>query len=444
MSEIKIHCKYDKLVDPQALMNHPKNRNKHGQDQIDRLAELYKYHGIRHPIIVSNRSKCIVAGHGRKLAAIRAGLKEVPVVYQDFKNDESEYAFIQADNAIALWAELDMSGINSDIGDLGPDFDINMLGIQDFTLDVAEKDEIDSSKGSLSEKFGVPPFTVLDARQGYWLDRKREWLAFGIDSKAGREDVKAFNTKGSLQKDGKLDDQENVSIFDPVLCELAYSWFTPKNAHVLDPFAGGSVRGLCAGLLGRNYVGIDLSAKQIDANIQQANICKTHPPKWINGDSKNVASLTENKNFDFIFSCPPYSDLEVYSDDPRDISNMNYDDFISAYRTIISESCKLLKDDRFCCFVIGEVRDKKGLYRNFLGDTITAFLDAGLKYYNEACYITPNGTLALRSAKQMNSSRKLGKGHQNFLVFVKGDPKKATDFCGEIEIDLSTLEAGNE
>lgn len=139
--EIKIHCLYTELIDPAALMNHPKNRNKHGQDQIERLAELFQYHGIRHPIIVSNRTKCIVAGHGRKLAAIRAGIKKYPVVYQDFKNDEAEYAFIQADNAIALWAEMDMAGINTDLQDLGPDFDINMLGLEGFTLDVSDKFE---------------------------------------------------------------------------------------------------------------------------------------------------------------------------------------------------------------------------------------------------------------------------------------------------------------
>lgn len=137
---MKIHCLYEKLVNPKLLKNHPKNRNKHGQDQIDRLAELYKYHGVRHPIIVSKLSDYIVAGHGRKLAALRAGFKEMPVVYQDFESIEAEYAFLVSDNAISDWSELDMSGINADIGDLGPDFDINMLGIQDFTLDVAEKD----------------------------------------------------------------------------------------------------------------------------------------------------------------------------------------------------------------------------------------------------------------------------------------------------------------
>lgn len=137
---MKIHCKYDELVNPKTLKNHPKNRNKHSQDQIERLAKLYDFHGIRHPVIVSKLSGYIVAGHGRKAAAVKAGIKEIPVVYQDFINDEAEYAFIQADNAIALWAELDLSGINSDLSDLGPDFDIDMLGIKNFTIDVAEKE----------------------------------------------------------------------------------------------------------------------------------------------------------------------------------------------------------------------------------------------------------------------------------------------------------------
>lgn len=131
---MKIHCKFDELVDPKKLKNHPKNRNKHGQDQIDRLAKLYEYNGIRHPIVVSQRSGFIVAGHGRKLAGIRAGLKEMPVVYQDFDSDEQEYAFIQSDNAIALWAELDLSGIHEDLPDMEP-FDLDLLGIKDFKLE---------------------------------------------------------------------------------------------------------------------------------------------------------------------------------------------------------------------------------------------------------------------------------------------------------------------
>lgn len=139
MNEVKIFCKYDKLVDPSDLLEHPKNRNRHGQDQIERLTKLYSFHGVRHPIIVSNLTGFIVAGHGRRMAAIRAGIKEFPVVYQDFDSSEQEYAFIQSDNAIALWADLDLGMINEDLGDLGPDFDLDMLGIKNFVLEPADK-----------------------------------------------------------------------------------------------------------------------------------------------------------------------------------------------------------------------------------------------------------------------------------------------------------------
>jgi DNA modification methylase len=136
--EVKIHCKYDELSKPRDLKVHPKNRNKHPKEQVERLAKIYSYQGARHPIILSKRSGFIVAGHGRKAAAQSIKMKEFPIVHQDFDSDEQEYAFIQSDNAVALWAELDLSEINSDIPDLGPDFDIDMLGIKNFTIDVNE------------------------------------------------------------------------------------------------------------------------------------------------------------------------------------------------------------------------------------------------------------------------------------------------------------------
>jgi hypothetical protein len=39
---------------------------------------------------------------------------------------------------------------------------------------------------TLAERFGVPPFSVLDARQGYWQERKKAWLSLGIQSEIGR------------------------------------------------------------------------------------------------------------------------------------------------------------------------------------------------------------------------------------------------------------------
>lgn len=135
---ITIHCKYDELLDPKKLKNYVRNRNKHPQSQVDRLSRMYKHHGIRHAIIIDQNRKVIAAGHGRKLAAIRAGITDFPVVYQKFETEEDLYTFCQADNALTMESELDLSGINLDLADLGP-FDLDKLGIPDFTVDAAEK-----------------------------------------------------------------------------------------------------------------------------------------------------------------------------------------------------------------------------------------------------------------------------------------------------------------
>ena len=130
---MKIRCEYKKLIPLTELLPHPKNRNKHSDDQIARLARVFEYQGIRHPIIVSNLSGFIVAGHGRLAAAQHAGMETFPVDYQDFESEESEYAFLVSDNAIALWAELDISGINADLPEF-KDLDLDLLGIKNFNI----------------------------------------------------------------------------------------------------------------------------------------------------------------------------------------------------------------------------------------------------------------------------------------------------------------------
>ncbi len=233
-----------------------------------------------------------------------------------------------------------------------------------------------------------------------------------------------------------------TSIFDPVLCELMYRWFVPVNGMILDPFAGGSVRGIVAHKLGFKYTGIDLRAEQVAANIEQASkITPSNLPTWMTGDSDEVLDTISGSKFDFLFSCPPYGDLEVYSDDPADLSTMDYIKFKLSYRSIIAKACGHLCDDAFACFVVGDFREKKtGNYQNFVGDTIQAFLDAGLKLYNEAILVNAIGSLPIRAGRQFLAGRKLGKCHQNVLVFVKGDGKKAASKLGEVTLPQELLE----
>ena len=171
--------------------------------------------------------------------------------------------------------------------------------------------------------------------------------------------------------------------------------------------------------------------EQIEANRQQSEAIARHDdpaPSWIEGDSQHAAELAPAPagGYDFILSCPPYADLEVYSDDPRDLSTMDYPAFRDMHARIIAEACGMLADNRFAVWVIGEVRGPDGSYRGLVRDTIDAFESAGLKLWNDAILITAIGSLAIRAGTQFMKSRKLGKSHQNALVFYKGT---LAEFC---------------
>ena len=156
---MKIHCLYDALVAPSELKPNPRNPNRHSEAQIERLAKILDYQGFRYAIKVSKLSGFITSGHGRLEAAKALGLKHVPVVYQDYENEDQEYADIVADNSIASWSELDLSSINLEIPEMGPDFEIDLLGIKDFTIDIAEKLDPQCDEDEIPEK--VEPKTKL-------------------------------------------------------------------------------------------------------------------------------------------------------------------------------------------------------------------------------------------------------------------------------------------
>lgn len=368
---------------------------------------------------------------------------------------------------------------------------------------------LEAARASLAQRFGVPPFSVLDARQGYWQERKRAWLGLGIRSEIGRgenllgmsetvlepDPEKRAKTKGRRHpanaqpsegggggwaefnrkqaerqarregatlapgRNGRTGPGDcadgtpagtGTSVFDPVLCELAYRWFCPEGGSVLDPFAGGSVRGIVAGWLGRAYLGIDLRPEQVEANRAQAEaIAPKQKPEWIVGDASSaIEALGKKKCFDFVFSCPPYFDLERYSDDPADLSNAeSYSAFRAGYRKIIEASVARLKDNRFACFVVGDLRDKAGFYHGLVRDTALLFEGAGAKLYNDAVLVSAVGSLPIRVGVQFGKFRKLGKTHQNVLCFFKGKPEKIPETlaaCEFGELPAPPAEPGSE
>jgi 16S rRNA G966 N2-methylase RsmD len=276
------------------------------------------------------------------------------------------------------------------------------------------------------------------------MQRNREKLQGRTTWVAGPRDQSQLDetSRKILAAGGQGQEASGTSIFDPVLTELAYRWFCPEGGKILDPFAGGSVRGIVAAFLGYQYTGVDLSGRQLEANEEQAQtiLSEGNPkPIWIAGDSQGISKLAPGQ-YDFVFSCPPYGDLEVYSEDPRDLSTKTHAEFLKAFRSIVSQCVAMLKADRFGCFVVGDFRDARGFYRNFVASTVAAFQDAGAMLYNDAVLVTAVGSLPIRVGKQFGAYRKLGKTHQNVLVFCKGDSRRASRACALPEDYASAMD----
>ena len=217
-----------------------------------------------------------------------------------------------------------------------------------------------------------------------------------------------------------------TSVFDPVLSEVMYRWFCKDRGKILDPFAGGSVRGIVAQYLGYKYTGIDLSWKQILQNKKQAfDILPGDRPTWIQGDSEKVLD-TIPYGFDFMFSCPPYYDLEKYSEDENDLSNLSFDSFNKKYCRIIEKGVSKLHNNSLAAFVIGNSRYRKGsgLIKNLYSETVKAFENAGMGFYNDIVLKNSTGNAAMRAGRTFKATRKITKTHQYVLVFIKGDANK--------------------
>lgn len=410
---------YKKVKDLKLNEKNPRKND----NAVDTVAKSIEEFGFKNPLIIDKDNK-VWCGNTRLKAARKLGLKEVPCLVADDLTEEQIRKLALIDNKSSEIAEWDLDLLKEELEDLDlSEFDLDW-GIEDNILDKYN----DKSCGTLVERFGIPPFSVFDTKQGYWQDRKSLWKDLGIKSEIGRdENLLGFSDVAKAGLTG-------TSIFDPVLCEIMYKWFCVDNGKIIDCFAGGSVRGIVAEKLGYKYTGIDLRQEQVDANYKNADEIGVNPV-WYCDDALNIDKYIENESQDFIFSCPPYADLEKYSDDARDLSNMDYEQFKKIYFEIVNKTCKKLKNNRFACFVVGDVRDKNGFYYNFVDDTKRAFIDAGLKLYNEIILVNAVGSGALRANKQFIGNRKVVKMHQNVLVFYKGNPKEIKNNYKEVYID---------
>jgi len=176
----------------ESLIPYINNSRTHSDEQVAQIAASIKEFGWTNPILVDGANG-IIAGHGRLLAARKLGYKEVPTIELADLTETQKKAYIIADNRLALNAGWDNELLTIELNDLLADgFALELLGFDADELDAlltGENEEEITEKtghGSLAGRFLIPPFSVLNAREGWWQDRKRAWLALGIKSEEGR------------------------------------------------------------------------------------------------------------------------------------------------------------------------------------------------------------------------------------------------------------------
>ena len=350
-----------------------KNFNKHTEFGMSLLEKSLRELGAGRSILL-DKDNNIIAGNGIVEAASSVGLEDVKIIETtgdeivavkrtDLELDSEEgrkMAF--ADNATAA---ADLSWDEDNIKDVFDEEKTKKWG-----LEFEKKLYQDYEKDSLATKFLVPPFSVLDTRKEEWQERKRHWNALITDNGESREGLLGDNNVISKINNG-------VSILDAALVETMYKWFMPDKIDykpaAFDCFAGDSVGGFVMSYLGADFSGIELRPEQAQLNnerVQQHSLSA----KYYCDDGRNVAKYLKPESQDLFFSCPPYFDLEHYSDDERDASNQgSYQEFLALLEEAFTNSIKCLKKNRFAIIVMSAVRDKKGYYYDIPSDITRIF-----------------------------------------------------------------------
>jgi hypothetical protein len=211
MTERKLAVTYRRVDD---LIPYARNARTHSDEQVGQIAASIREFGWTNPVLIDGE-RGIIAGHGRVMAARKLGLGEVPTIELSDLTPAQRRAYILADNRLAENAGWDAEMLRVELGDLDAEgFDLDLLGWSDDELkglmdpdaaDGGETSATGAAAGSLSERFGVPPFTILNAREGWWQQRKDAWIAMGIRSELGRgQNLIAYSGTAAAKMNGTL------------------------------------------------------------------------------------------------------------------------------------------------------------------------------------------------------------------------------------------------
>ena len=410
--------------------------------ELKKLVTSIEENGFIQPIVI-NKDLTIIGGHQRVKAAKQLNIDSVPAIVLDVDKQKEKELNLVLNKISGDWEELALKEMLEELEKAGR---LYATGFEARELDRLRFKQGNQINRKLIQDYIVPPFSIFDTKQGYWQTRKKEWHdQLGRDGEGRSTRLLDSGSLERLANVGGDSALTSTSNFDPVLAEVIYTWYTDKGGTIIDPFAGGIMRGGVAASLGYKYIGTDLHKEQVETNIETAKAKKLKGAEWYNDNGYNLNNYVGVGEGDILFTCPPYYDLEKYTDHPDDLSNQEtYEKFLKEYSEILERTYPLLKKNAWAIIVVGNIRDKDGNYYNLVGDTVTAMQKAGYKFYNEIILATAIGTATLRARKIMDANKKVTKIHQNILFFSKGKEVKINKHLKEILLSGQTATAHHD
>jgi DNA modification methylase len=413
------HTEQRKVKDLVPWEHNPRKLTEEQAKQLD--ASLDKFDLVEIPAI--NTDNKLVAGHQRVMRLMLRNRGEetidVRVPSRELSTDEFREYNLRSNKNTGEWDWEKLKDFERDL--------LKSIGFAEAEIKRGLFQSSNEISRKLTEDYIIPPFSIFDAKQKYWQDRKRDWIRQIGDSTAGRPDdliggLKNAGILGGISEGSATGiNKTGTSEFDPVLCEVLYTWYVDKGGLIIDPFAGGNVRGAIAGIMGYKYIGTDLSAEQVAANQKADEIVKSGA-NWVHADGLDLNQNVKPGSADFLITCPPYFDLEQYTKNPDDLSNKGtYAEFRDVYAEILKRTFPLLKPGAFATIVVGNVRGEEGYYHDLVGDTVRAMESAGYRFYNEIILATALAAAAMRARRIFDAGKKVVKVHQNVLTFWKED-----------------------
>lgn len=288
------------------------------------------------------------------------------------------------------------------------------------------------------EKYGVFPTTVWKCDHS---DRVKQQLSKMIGDggqeragatakpRGGTPNYKGYEIKGfgqSARKDcfTKETDDKSVyrgvvteSIFNPILAIWILNLFGPQEGVVFDPFAGGGTRAIVTAKKNLEYIGTELRKEEVEAVNARLEMNGVKATILV-ADAKEVP--VRDNIADFLLTCPPYHNLEMYDGGPNDLSMCGtYDDFLVGMGRVIAETSRILKSGALACWVVGLHRDPSGTLLPLHHDIARIHKKRGFALREEIILYSTGNPAISRVGNFDKGRRLLVRQHEYCLVFRK-------------------------